>query len=259
MNFGLNERGRQKARFKFRLKLYAASFLASFLLIGVAYVFQETPLFKIQKFELIGAENLNRDWLLSQVKPVVYEHWLGYWLGPENFLSWSKKLEFSNNYIESAAISKKLFSRTVLVEVKERQPYLVWCKSSETNYNCFWLDKNGEAIASSPAGEGSLVISIKTEDGPEPVPGHAVFPEKIFANLKSILASLEAVSLKTNDLIYNDKLQELRALTNKGVLRFSVRFPFSQASLAALKDLINKNRAGFEYVDLTVEGRMFIK
>lgn len=259
MSFGLTERERARARWKFRLKVYLAAFTLTLLAIGLAYLIQETAIFKVKEFQLSGAGNLNQDWLLSQIKPVVYNGWLGKWLGPENSLSWSKGLRFSNNYIESATVSRRLFSRSVLIEVKKREPYLVWCKSYEESRNCFWLDEDGAAIAPSPAGEGSLVVSIKTEDGPEPVPGHAIFPEKTFANLKSILAGLQATSLKVNDLIYRDKLQELQALTNKGVLRFSVRFPFSNASLSALKDLINKNRGGFEYIDLTVEGRMFIK
>ena len=161
------KRGRRKIRVAF---LVASSLIA--LVVFMVYSLFFSGWFSVENVLVIGnleiseeqvknlADNyLNKTYLLGYIKPF------------SNILfTSSEKIEHSlrNNFpiIGTVDIDKKLFSKTLSVEIKEREILGIWCGSAgspQVNQDCFYFDKEMVLFKSAPRVSGDVFLVI--EDG----------------------------------------------------------------------------------------------
>lgn len=218
------------------------------------------------------------------------------WLGPENMLFWPSKISRipdSLFWLSNISLEKNWSQKKVIVQVKERQPWLLWClssnsgsvsapdsivsqassslvsSSSSTEENsaagslCYWLDNQGIVFSLAPDVEGFLVPKMLETNGRQQFSlGQPVYQNpKFLENTLEIINQIEnsAVLPASRFLIENASLQELKAETTGPELYFSLNFPPPDINkiLSGLSGTLNFKK--INYVDFRVENRIYYK
>lgn len=210
-------------------------------------------------------------------------------LGPENLFFWPSKISqipSSLFWLSDLGLKKDWQQKEIFIEVKERQPWLLWCltfqaglpeqagslvvqassstvpMASTTVGNCYWLDDEGIVFSSAPEAEGYLIPRVFEKSDRQELN----FGQSFDTNPQLAKNTLEIIKETENSplivrrfLIENINLQELAAETNGPKLYFSMRFVPRDLD----KILINLNDhldfKKLEYIDFRVENRIYYK
>lgn len=235
----------QKVKYYRNLRIKIYFFAGLLLVIGAAVVYGITnaPFLKIQKFEVVGNVKL------EEAQAEVLTGNLARFLGFNNFLSWPSKLG-------DIKIEKNFSDGVLRLVGNETRKFAIWCDKE-----CSWVDARGRILETAPDTEGSSIPKIKDSRDLTLISGNTVLEENLFGNIVKIIDGLQQLPTRIGSFEFNDRLQELRASGTKGErLIFSVRFTPPPKAFNYLRDLaLSGELRGAEYVDLTVENRVYLK
>jgi len=145
-------------------RVFWDSFLAVFLAVLIFHLLFISNAFKIQKIEILAPENIPRNELQNILEQELKTPFL-YFFQKDSFFSVDgKKIE--NRILSSfpeikTANLKKKFSKTLILEIEQREAVVTWCFSQE---NCFLIDKEGIIYQSSASIDANLLV-IFLENG----------------------------------------------------------------------------------------------
>lgn len=241
-----------------RIKFYVIFGLAGLLIIFAIYLAAVSKIFTV-KVEVEGLKRFSKEKLMDIMAGEIFNKPLPRYLGLNNFLSWPGRLDIREPGLANLSIQKNFLEKKIIVKAKEREPYGIWCSNANDRIFCFWFDENGIIFENAPISEGHLILRIDSQDLLL-IPGRSAIIPDLFYNLKKIIDFLRNIGLSVNKYEWEDDLQELRVSAGSGSeIRFSLRFN-PDVSLAALKSIYEKNEfKNTEYVDFTVENRIYIK
>lgn len=218
-------------------------------------------------------------------------------LSPENMLFWPPKISqipSSLFWLSDLSLEKNWSQKEISIEVKERQPWLLWCLSAQaglttqagqtglpisqtinnigsstvsqtastTISNCYWLDDQGIVFSSAPEAEGFIIPKVfEKSDRQELTLGQSfnAGPQSVKTALE-IIKEIKNSSLAISRFLIEDiNLQELKVETNGPKLYFSLRFVPQDLNkiLANLSDRLDFQK--LEYIDFRVENRIYYK
>lgn len=274
-----NERRGKRSRW-FLIFLISSVFL---VFLAITWFLLRTPFFRIKNIEVVGIDNVTREAVISLLRSkVINGSFLKSFLGVNHFLNWpngiSEKDLLFLPAVKNIDVEKNYRERSVVIKVKERKPYGIWCHQAQTDADgtrinaenglresasdsCWWFDDEGIIFKRAVRAEGSLIIAVDDYSGKDFGLRSEILPERLKANAFSVFEILEKGVIAIKEIKLNDlKLEELEVLTYEGPkIYFSLRFQ-AENSIVALEDLVSKS--GFknlEYLDFRVENRVYYK
>lgn len=231
------------------------------LITGAVYLVFRSSVFRVAGVEVVGSQRAE-DIKSELVGIFLKNSKLNSWLGPENFLFWSpkaiKEIPSSLFWLANLTLKRDWSSRKILIEAKERQPWLIWCLP---DFNCYWSDETGIVFAWASQVEGFIIPKILAENGQVLVFGQPFFDNSdLVKNTLEIIKQLQNSSLPVSRFLIKDvNLQEMTAETSGPELYFSLRYLPQNLSqlLANLASRVNFQK--LEYIDFRVENRIYYK
>ncbi|MFA5134644.1 MAG: hypothetical protein WC505_02535 [Patescibacteria group bacterium] len=245
-----------------RLNLFIWLFCLAFL--SIIYALFYSPLLQISRIEVRGTVSIPAEildekfirWQLEQRRFAVFSQ--------RNILLFSKSWlaeNISNTYsTESLSIDKKL-PHTLIVDIVEKKPQLVW----QTGDQRYYLSEQGIATSSVDAVEAAGNIPSLTDESGEPinVGDAALSPEKL-----TFITSLIAQSNAWDTVaiiglsVANRMSVQLNVHTEAG---YAIYFDMSRdleqqvTKLERILDTKVQEQQPTEYIDLRIGDRVYIK
>ncbi|OGY64696.1 MAG: hypothetical protein A3I24_00420 [Candidatus Harrisonbacteria bacterium RIFCSPLOWO2_02_FULL_41_13b] len=248
-----------------RLKLYLFFGAIGLLMIGGLYALIFSQIFQV-KVQISGLQRLTEDRFFHDFATAVFQNRLKGFLGFNNYFTWPSNIKLKNPLVASVDIDKRLLEKKILVKVEERQSYGIWCGGMPhpTSYishsSCYWFDKGGVLFEEAPVPEGHLILRIDSDLETIPMLGELAVSAEFYANIDKIFKFFSETGLPIDSYVLKNDLQEFRAqVKDSPEIRFSLRFDVKN-SLDALELLMQKGDwKKSNYVDLTVENRVYIQ
>ncbi len=230
-----------------------------------AYFLIRSDFFKIKSFEIKGAElsdgNVIKEILVSEMAAA--EKWRSF-VGSDNIIFWAfgrkpdLKVE-ATPFLASLNIQTDLAQRKLLVSVKEKELFAVWCLPEN---NCFSIASDGVVFASAPELQGVLILKFTDEN-----PRTLNFGESVLSSeywFQNILKTVEAI--KENGLsissarIKSFALEEWEVELYPGLnFYFSLNF-VPENFQEVMKNLAKKVELNkLTYLDFRVPNRIYYK
>lgn len=160
--------------------------------------------------------------------------------------------------ILSFTVNKDYWNRKVVIEVKGREPTMIWCL--EQSNRCFWTDPEGFIFSDAPQPSGSGVVrTVEDISGRDLGVGNYALSQDEFTNLLSGLNVLDGLRVPVSGVrIDNVRFEEFTVVTADGPkIYFSLLFN-PEEDYDALKSLVQSDGwKGLCYVDLRTELRVY--
>lgn len=245
-----------------RLKLFIFLFLIVLVSLLSLYIIRINDFLKINSFEVRGGESLGSKTIIELLKPIIINNALAKFLGEDNILAWYNDsfLDIYKQYprLESISISKDLFNRKVVIEVKEKEKLAAWCIVEAES--CYWIDKTGEVFDTAPLVQGRIVRAVKDYSPNRSLNiGDKVLRQEETDNLIKIFDFLNSFNFTTKELKIEDiKYKEVNAFLEDGPeIRFGLNID-PKFGIPVIKSLRDSGEwSKFRYVDMRVEGRVY--
>lgn len=253
------------------LRIYGILGIAGLLIISAIYAVAVSKIFKVKVY-ISGLQRLTEQQFLHSVAAEVFQNRLKGFLGLDNYFTWPSDLILKEPLIASISVDKRLFEKKIFVKVTERQPYGVWCldssgsirvaedQRSKTGFSCAWFDNQGILFELAPIPEGYLILRIDSDSARPLILGTPVIKPELYGNIYSLLGFFTNSRLTVEHYLVKEQLQEFHLQINNGPqIRFSYRFDPKNA-LDAIKLLMDKEEwKKTDYIDLTVENRVYLR
>lgn len=196
-------------------------------------------------------------------------------LSKRNFFFVRKKeivstLKNSFNRLEVSEI-KKIFPKTMLVQVKERQPELIWCSGGV----CYFVDKDGFVYSGTDGSENAYTSSnflTIVDDNAKPVEiGKTIIDKNFIEYLKSIDSVINddlkfslVEDYHTPAIASGEIYVKIAAQDNDGwtlKLGSSISSEDTKKIIQTVfeKDISSDQLKDLEYLDLSVKGKVYYK
>lgn len=243
---------------KVRIKIYLISAGLLLLLIGIFYVIQLSPVFRVRNFKISGREHLSDSEVLEILEPLVISSQIKTFLGKDNMLSWNMNSpDTSKTALLEASISRDWIRQSVDISIKERDRIAIWCDSAG---DCSWIDDDGMFFEKAPQVEGSLILTIFDANAGYIRQGEKISEDRFIGNIIKIINGLKDLRLAVKKINFDSRLEEIRVQSYSGPdIYLSIRFD-PDANINSLRSLIEKNGSkNYRYIDLRVENRIYYK
>ncbi len=267
MQFNPIKSNHQRYWLRFRIKAYAVISAVLLMAVFSFYFVLNWQFLKIADFQVTGLGSEDKNDFLRKLQPIIFSTKIGGVLGMENYFSWPKEIpglalispEQPNLDFAGLTITKDLFKHQIIIAAHKRQRLGIICDPG--NAGCWWFDDlDGLLIENAPFSQGQLFFTINESTSDNLGLGRRILPAPLFANLKIVLVILKDLNIAIASMELNNALEELIVTANSGwKLIFSLRFDPS-AAIGAVKDLLAKTpTTNIEYIDLTVENKIYLK
>jgi len=239
----LSKREKKKHYRRLRFKIYIFGGLGLIVLAVLFYLLVHSPALKIKSTEIAGVVNLDN----IRVE-VLKSRWSQFW-GIDNLLAWPST-------VGNVKVKREYNTRILKLIGPELEQYAIWCAQS-----CYWVNKEGIAVERSPDTEGSSIIKVNDLRDKILAIARPVFDNGSFKYVAGIFDGLANLPIRLKEYTFDGRLQELTAHGINGEeFIFSIRFEPTEKLFASLAEVIERNNINnFEYVDLTVENRIYLK
>ncbi len=184
-------------------------------------------------------------------------HWLGIPVGRNELFLPASGLESSissaSPFVASINI-EKVFPHTLDIKVKERQPEGIWCFGSTGH--CSYFDHDGILIGPAPQTSGYLILNVNDERSDS-----SRIESAFLRAIQTVVVGLKEQNIQIKSiLVPADTYTEFHALTADYPIRFSTDTDLP-TQLHALEVFLGKQSAsaGFQYIDLRFDGRIYSK
>jgi len=251
----------RKRSFKRRLKIiFLAVFLLAFL-AGIIYAVFFSDFFAVRAVEVYGNESADSEEIMKIAEEAaICGKWLYRLAGSNNIIFWRDaeivNLPHGFPQIASVKINRNLKEREIVIEVIERDKFVVWCEG-----NCFWIDEAGVAFAEAPETEGPLIKMVNVNSARSLALGERPLIEKEAQTFAQIVRFLDSLNLAVNDIKIDDmsfKEMNVKILNGPKVLFSLIIDPvFGKPVIESLKE--NGLWGKIDYLDLRVDGRAYYK
>ncbi len=233
---------------KLRIRFYLASGLLIVATAGLVYGLFNVPFLHIKKFEVSGSADF------EEIRGELLRGNLAQFLGFKNFLAWPSQVAGFN-------VEKDLLTGTLRIIAGIADRFAIWCYQRDSDNQCYWINRTGQILEKAPDTEGAAIPKILDSSGKVNRIGAWVISVDFFDNVEKILSGLDRLSVGVREYFYDAKLQELVAKGARGErLIFSVRFAPSEKLFSYIREMNDSGKLrSAEYVDFTVENRIYIK
>ncbi len=225
---------------------------------GVVYLIGFSSFSRITEIQVVGTDQISKDAVLETIRGAVAKNGLSRWMGINNFFLWPWG-NITINYLaaETVMVQKNIFTRSIVITVQEREYFGVWCGEEG---GCFWFDSLGVLFDEAPVIEGRFIVRVVDRERTTLSLGKHTIAQPLFGNFKQIVDRMKAADLPAQEIIFQEKLQEVHWKTFDGALvLFSLRFD-PTINISALETFIQKlPLQDLDYVDLRVDGRLYYK
>ncbi len=226
-----------------RMRFYGLIAVIIFAAAGALYGVLHLSFLKIKSIAVSGVVTL------EDLRPLVLANPEARLLGLSNFLSWPDE-------IRGVTVEKNYGKGILTLTGPNADRFAIWCAK-----DCFWVNRQGLAVAEAPDTEGSTIVKINDSRQFTPMIGREVLPPDRFAAVAALLDGLAGVPLTLSDYAYKDTFQEIVITPARGAqLMFSVRFIPNKKVFSSLANLIASGKiSASSYADFTVENRIYLK
>ncbi len=265
MEIYLSQRQKKERKKLFKLVFFGclgAFFVLAETAIGIIIY---SPLFKVENVEINGNNgSINAEEFLSDINKVVEnQSKIASFLSSKNMLAWNVNSDVLIKYlpvsIKEIEIKKDYAGRKIIIEIKPREKFGVWCSGDES-ISCMWFDNDGVLFAVAPVLEGNLINKVDDYSGRNLLLGDKIFETEFNDNLIKIFNLLEKTNLRIKSLtLKNFELREIE--TSDFVspkIYFSLRID-PAFGLIAIETLKKNGLEKVDYINLTVPNKAFYK
>lgn len=230
-------------------------FIACLLFLISLGIFFLLPKFEIKTIEISG----NKEITTEEIKNIlVYKN---IFLVTEERI----KSDLLKNFpqIFELTVSKNLPRREIRISVKEREEFGIVCQ--EISRNCFYIDKYGIIFKEAPQTSGSLIILIKDYSNRNYKIGEKIFEPEQMTFISEIKEKLwNDINLRVVDFsVLSFPCEDLKVITSESwYILFNLQKKAADqlaALKAVLEEKIKDKRSELEYIDLTIENRVYYK
>lgn len=261
-NFGYSRSVADKKRRRFMLYTVLGVLGGLVVLAGVGYWVIFSNFFTIQEIKAEGIEKINREEFFKKLDEYKKKKVLGFLNVEHNLLFFDKRKVMADiiaafPIFEEVSINKN-FPGSIIISVKERNAFGIWCFGIEPDQVCQYFDESGYAWGSALKSSGTLLVSVEDEtaasNNPNINPG-------LIKTIASIYNDLSKTNIKLIKIVIpQNSIDELRAYTLDGYyLIFSTIRPIDEQTHALSIFLTQKEDRTFQYIDLRVKDRIYFK
>ena len=231
------------------------------LLLSIFYL----PPLRINQVAFFGSSPTDEAILKSKILEILSNKY--FFIFPKDNIVFYAEKEIaaflrSNYRIEEFEI-KRSFPAALLISLKERSTWAVWCqRASESEpSDCIFVDEKGFAYAKSPDFSGSLILKIY--DARSDMLGKYVFPEGVFDKIKYLIASLKKEAWEEIIEIEISEGDVYRLVTkNNWAIIIDSEIDEKKTSeniMIALNSRIKDRRKDLEYIDGRFSDKVFFR
>jgi hypothetical protein len=260
-------RKKKQAIFLKKAGLYC--FLAIGTISATLYLLYFSPYFQVEKIEVRNANIVPADDLKKAIsdKYSFSMNIFGYQIGSKSILlPFFNSASLLSNFpqVEKLSLSRD-FPNMLTLDVKERDPFAVWCKDWDQKQDCSWVDKKGFSFKPYQASDSGDGLVIEEKESFEAMLLEANMDKKGF------LAWADKTRGDLNSYPDIGKIVKFSVFTDKIVLKtqkgFEIYFA-SNGDLAwqmeklrtVLKEKISSQKiTALEYIDLRFGNQAIVK
>jgi len=259
-------RGRSEPKSILHQVLYGVALLilVTAIIVSIWYVTRLTS-FTIKEVRVSGGETISHDEVRTQVENELRGEYLR--LVPHRF-----SFLYPHDAVVTALeriprihdISIVRKGRTVLeVAFSEYKPFALWCVPATQMTDCYFVDENGFAFASSPLLSGGALVRHTFENRTVLEVGQ-VLPTKTFADIHAFLAKVsDELSLRVTDVLHTKDNDIYFSVNGGGEIRIagddSLDAVFENLqSVLTSKDFVHLEPGNFQYIDLRFGSKIFV-
>jgi cell division septal protein FtsQ len=268
MYSGVPKRGKQGRKNKF---LHFLFWVLLLVFAGVsAYLFLFSSFMEVETISVSGNKDISSEEIESRVREAISGKYYGYFSRNNFFLVNRKAIDavLKNNFsrLEVASIEKK-FPKAILIEVKERQPELVWCSGGV----CYLIDGDGLAYSGASGTDEELrnqsFLTVVDENARPVEIGKTNIGSEYVDFLKKInLLLRDNLHLETEGSYSTPALasREVTVKIKEGwflKLSESVSSEETEKIIQTVfeKELSQEKRQGLDYLDLRIKNKVYYK
>ena len=253
------ERAKQRRRHFFFGAIFALGVLVP--ATGIA-VLRFSPLFRIEHIVLaIGGEAPpDTERIESSVRQEVAKTARGWFWGIDNSLAWPATVSIRSPILQTFEIEHARSRRTLSLRGEKAVPLGIWCAESETLSRCAWFDEKGILIREAPNTEGILVLKVIGIGERTVSVGDAALDANGMHNLLVMRDFLANQNDSAETILLTPERRELTFQTRTTRLIISTAFLLAPKTISFLDELYASGKIKkAKYVDMTVEGRVYVK
>jgi cell division septal protein FtsQ len=258
---------------KKRLIEWGIVFLLLLIIVGILSFILHKPAFRIASAELSGGVLVTRDEI--QDESLKYMAGSFFWIFPKNSSLLYPKNDLArdlvNKFKRIDTIKVKLKDMTTLsVEITERKPFAIWCKTMEgdtSDESCYFMDQNSTIFATAPQFSGDAYFKYYgLVNAANPIGLEYLASSTEFASISNFVTTLKTFSLSPSYIIAKGNGEYSLVLANKSEIYFDTKEPLSKVSqnlysLLSTSDFKGKDRSDLpvEYIDMRYGNKLFYK
>lgn len=249
---------RRRRSFSLRVKVYlitGALFVA--FVVAAGFVLRAS-IFRIKDVQVTGLRDETKEAFLERVRPLIIDTAFRRFLGSTHYLVWPDAIELHDPRITRVEVKKEFFHKKISILVTPREPFGIWCFGDETG--CAWVDSGGVVIEKAPMPEGVLIPVVYDSLNAMPTAGGRVLEGPLFGAMTKMIKTFMELKIPVKRYVLNRVTEEFHAITPSTVVKISLRLTDSESAVEAFRAILEKEPlSAFEYIDLTVEKRVFVK
>ena len=249
-------------------------FLGVFLFLGLFFIVVTrfvNDYFDVRTITTEGNERVSEEAVHARVAYFVSKNinssFFGKLFGAYNMaymhsIDWKDLQKEDTRFLYTSA-SLNILNRSLRVEIKEREPFGVWCGGDE---KCFWFDKEGRLVSEAPIVQGFLITRIEDSSLRELNLGDLIIEGPVFMEhimgiiefIKEMPIPADAIRVENN----NDREVKVRfwdTPQHSFDIYFSLETHPRWARDVILSLLKNGELKNAEYVDLRIKNRVYYK
>ena len=253
-----------KIKQKRRRKIMFFSCFLGLLIIfsGIVYFFLFSEIFKIKNIEINQIKIIDLNIVKSGLENILKQgSVLGFLVVSDNILFMPS--ERINNFlkdfpaIESFSWKKNIFSRSLKVDIKERENIGILRQKEDKNY---YFDKNGILFIEAPSSEGGMFLIIENELNYNFNLGNRILEMEPFNNLISIINFLNDNFQLHHIKLQLDKIEIVASLVNSHQILFYLETDNLNQIHSVLSYFVKNNfDFNLEYLDLRYLPNVYYK
>ena len=269
---------RRKRRF-FQKPLFWLFLLFAMGVGVVFYLLFFFPLTQVSRVEILGNGKVqafdieNLAWTRINKKILGFSHKSIFWASGEKI---SSDITDVFGIVETASVQKKL-PDTILIKIKERKPYAIFCASSieglksqanpdllqENNTsNCFWLDKTGVIFElADGSSEGSFIVRQNNQSNQAYLGQHIIGQttmDAIVAIQKNLQDNFQIgiTSVDISDLLIVTTKERWRTYFDLGQ---DIQLQITKMNILLKDQITPTTRKNLQYIYLQYKDRAYYK
>lgn len=258
----LREHGREKRKRRIFRNIIFIFLGVLFLVDGFGYLLLRTRFFRTSDIQVVGNKEISSEDVLAAVRAQIFgDNYLKYVFGFGHLMIWPDRFDNVNKLIpkiKTVEVEKSYLDRKIVLKVKERESYGVWCMEQEAE-KCFAFDEEGVIFSRGMPSEGSLIHNVRDYSERNLGILLRVLPGEKFGYLKEVFDVVESAGLNYKYFEIQDlKKEEVEVVSSAGpTVYFSLRFS-PLFALTALRG-IGTNISKLQYIDFRVENKAYYK